>query len=463
MRRNSPGRLALMLPVRRILVLLLAALGLAAAQAPAAGAAPGMEVALQDDAILVSQSYFDRARAFDLMRPLMVSRVRMNAIWHALNGAEGKRRSRPSRPAYNFSPLDQAIDIALSQGLKIEVSITGPAPAWANGKRKKGNPFRPNARLYGQFVRTVAKRYAGKVDAYSIWNEPNHVGWLTPLREQAQIYRKLYEQGFKAIRATDPDAKVLIGETAPYASKKGNATPPLRFLREVACVDRSYRPVGRCRPLEADGYAHHPYDFKRKPTQPFPGADSVTIASLDRLVVALNRLARGSALEDPEGSALDIWLTEYGYFARRETGREKVFPESLRARYLKQAFEIAQRNPRVVSMLQYLLVEYPKGMFRFNTAIVEDDGTPMRTYRSLASWAKRARARGQIAAPGPITAPVPGGGEAGGKPGGGGAGGKPGGGGAGGEPGGGGAGGGASQPTPPPAPSCVLPPPLSCP
>ncbi len=431
-----------MLAVRRILVLLLAALAIAAAQAPAAGAAPGMEVALQDDAVLVSQRYFDRVAAYDLMRPLMVSRVRMNAIWHALNGDEGRRRSRPKRPSYDFSQLDQAIDIARSQGIKVEVSITGPAPAWANGKRKKGNPFRPNARLYGRFVRTVAKRYAGRVDAYSIWNEPNHVGWLTPLREQATRYRKLYEQGFKAIRATDSDAKVLIAETAPYASKKGNATPPLQFLRGVACVDERYRPVGRCRPLEADGYAHHPYDFKRTPTQPFPGADNVTIASLDRLVVALNRLARSKALRDPRGKALDIWLTEYGYFARRETGREKVFPSSLRARYLKQAFQIALRNPRVVSMLQFLLVEYPKGLFRFNTAIVEIDGTPMRTYKSLAAWAKQARARGQIAAPGPVTAPVPGGG---------------------GSAGGGAGAGGTGQTQPLPVPSCVLPAPLICP
>ena len=434
--------------VRRLLILLTATLALAAATAPAANAAAGMEVALQDDSVLVSQHYFDRVRAYDLMRPLMVSRVRMNAIWHSLNGQEGERRSRPRRPTYDFSQLDQAIDTALSQGMKVELSVTGPAPAWANGKRKKGDPFRPNPRLYGQFARTVAKRYAGKVDVFSIWNEPNHVGWLTPVREQGKIYRRLYEQGFKAIRAADKSAKVLIGETAPYASKKSNATPPLRFLRDVACVNKSYRRVGRCRPLRANGYAHHPYDFRRKPTQPYPGADNVTIASLDRLVVALNRLARAKALAGPAGKGLDIWLTEYGYFARRETGREKVFRESVRARYLKQAFEIARRNPRVVSMLQYLLVEYPLGSFRFNTAIVKNDGTPMRTYTALASWAKKAVDRRQIVAPRPVTAPAPPSGPPGGEGGGG---------------GGQGAGNPPPPPPPPPAPTCVLPPPLVCP
>jgi hypothetical protein len=51
----------------------------------------------------------------------------------------------------------------------------------------------------------------------------------------------------------------------------------------------------------------------------------------------------------------------------------------------------------VVSMLQYLLVEYPKGMFRFNTAIVSLEGTPMKPYSSLAAWSRRAARRGDIA------------------------------------------------------------------
>lgn len=52
-------------------------------------------------------------------------------------------------------------------------------------------------------------------------------------------------------------------------------------------------------------------------------------------------------------------------------------------------------------MLQYLLVEYPMGMFRFNTAIVGVDGTPMKPFRSLVAWSRKAARRGDIATPGP--------------------------------------------------------------
>jgi hypothetical protein len=374
-------------------------LALLATPAPTpASAAEGMEVALQDDAVLVSQAYFDRATAYDLMRPLNVSRVRFNAQWGALNGEQGDRRSPPSSPLYDFARLDDAIGVARGRGLKVELTITGPPPRWATARRKRnGDPVKPDAKRFGSFVRAVVKRYAGRVDAYGVWNEPNRAGWLEPVSREAELYRGLYAQAFRQIRKLDPAAKVLIGETAPYASRKGIATPPLRFLRELACVDKGYRPVRRCKPLEADGWAHHPYDFLRPPTKRHPGADNVTIANLDSLVVALDRLARRRLLVGPDGRALDLWLTEYGYFARRETGRERVFPARTRASYLKQAFTIAQRNPRVVSMLQYLLVEYPKGMFRFNTAIVSLEGTPMKPYSSLAAWSRRAARRGDIA------------------------------------------------------------------
>lgn len=164
---------------------------LAAAPTPAR-AAKGLEVALQDDAVLVSRSYFDRTKAYGLMRPLHVSRLRFNAVWSALNGEQGDRRSPPSSPAYDFTRLDDAIAVALAQGIKVELTITGPAPRWATARRKRrGDPVKPAPRRFGRFVRTVVKRYAGRVDVYGVWNEPNHKSWLQPVSRQAELYRAL--------------------------------------------------------------------------------------------------------------------------------------------------------------------------------------------------------------------------------------------------------------------------------
>ena len=48
----------------------------------------------------------------------------------------------------------------------------------------------------------------------------------------------------------------------------------------------------KCPKLKADGYAHHPYDFRHAPNFQYPGADNVTIGTLSRLTRALDRLKR---------------------------------------------------------------------------------------------------------------------------------------------------------------------------
>ena len=89
----------------------------------------------------------------------------------------------------------------------------------------------------------------------------------------------LYTKGYAAIKAADPAAKVLIGETAPF-SKAGLSTSPLAFLRGVTCVNKKYKRARSCPALKADGYAHHPYDFAHAPDYQYPGADNVTIGTL---------------------------------------------------------------------------------------------------------------------------------------------------------------------------------------
>jgi hypothetical protein len=378
---------------------LLPALALAAVLIPAAGAqaAPNMEVAVQDDAVLLQQRYFNRDQAFNLLRPMNATRVRFNAVWVTLNGAQSTQTAKPATPTYDFTAMDSAIAAARARGIKVLLTVTGPAPAWANGKRLRANPFRPDAKEFGKFVRIVVTRYKGKVDAYSMWNEPNHAAWLAPIAEQGKLYRDLFTQGAKAVRAVDPKAKVLIAETAPFARNKKSATPPLKFLRDVTCATSAYKRAKSCKPLVADGYAHHPYDFDRAPTKAIPGSDNVSIATLGRLTTALDKLAKAKLLTDRKGRKLNVWLTEYGYFGGT-SAKGKVFPEKTRAKYLRQAFEIAQKNPRVVSMLQFLIVDSGAKTGPFNTAIVNENGTPKGAYSALVSWSKGAVKRGQIRA-----------------------------------------------------------------
>jgi hypothetical protein len=310
------------------------------------------------------------------------NRLRINLTWtEVLGRRQSGRRYQPKNLVYHWEKYDAAVNAALARGIRVHLTITGPAPRWATANRRVG-VYRPDSGKFGAFARSVAQHFNHRVDRYSIWNEPNYKGWLQPHSQSPKIYRALFRAGWRGIKSANFGVQVLIGETSPYASK-GRAIAPLRFLRGVTCTDSRWR--RHCMGIRADGYAHHPYEFKRRPEASYPGRDNVTIGTMRRLNVALDRLARNGALKTPYGQPLHIWLTEFGYFA---TGKYRM-PEGRRAAYLRRAFQIARNNPRVHSMLQYLFVQPPKQWAHFNTSIALKNGKPTASYWALKKFAGR--------------------------------------------------------------------------
>jgi hypothetical protein len=373
----------------RVATAALLATVLALALAPRAHAATGMEVALQDDPVFAGQQYYKREKAFAQAARLGVTRIRVNMTWSTVVGTAATRRRPPRRIAYDWAQYDSLVDAAARHGIRVQPALTGPAPAWATGDGRVG-PYKPKAAYFRAYVKAAAQHFKGRIDRWSVWNEPNHRGWIAPLQGDGRIYRALYSTAYATIKRVDPAAQVLIAETSPYAIGR-NARSPLAFLREVTCVDASFGHP-RCGELKADGYAHHPYDFDHPPSYVYPGADNVTISTLGRLTTALDKLARAKALRTPSGRPLDLYLTEYGYFA---SGPRRI-ADATRARYLPQAFTIAQRNPRVREMLQYLLVRPSRAYRFFDTSILSSGGGESRTFKALAGWARTAKSRGQI-------------------------------------------------------------------
>jgi hypothetical protein len=361
-------------------------------------ASRGLELALQDDAtFVVGGKRVPRERAFDYARQLGVTRLRVNLLWaYTMTPQVYSARRKPAQIQYLFNQFDSLVDTAAARGIRIHLSLTGPAPRWARPKASvKQAWFKPNTREFGRWAGVVAEHFAGRVDRYSIWNEPNWRTWLGPLKSGPGLYRSLYTRGYSAIKQADPQAKVLIGETSPY-SRPGLSTAPLAFLRKVACVNKKYKRVGRCTPLKADGYAHHPYDFNHSPSFQYPGADNVTIGTLSRLTRALDKLRKVRALRTNNGSRMPIYLTEYGYFA---TGH-RALPPKKRTRYLQQAYTIALKNPRVKSQLQYLLVSPPRNSSSafFNLALLSTSGKRYAQFGALQRWFRANR--GKVKRPG---------------------------------------------------------------
>ncbi|HKP89100.1 MAG TPA: family 1 glycosylhydrolase [Thermoleophilaceae bacterium] len=365
-------RLALLLAVAA-----LAACALASASAGPAGAAKGMEIALQDDASFVSEVTLKRKKALKLASRLHVTRIRVNLVWVAIVN-KGRSKKRPKHRRYDFTSYDALINAAKRRGIKLQLTISGFAPKWATGDHKVGCR-KIKLGDFKHYVRAVVKHFKhAPVDRYAIWNEPNYRSWNAPLKGNAERYRKMYLAAYKIIRTHHKRAKILIGETSP-SGKKGTSTSPIKFLRAMAKEGK----------LKADGYAHHPYDYRHGPRWPKTRDANAAINNLDNLTDALDKLAKQKKLTTRAGKPLDLYLTEFGYMA---SGPYKK-PATQRAKFLTEAFQIALKNPRVKEMLQYLLAPPPPFGNEFDTSIVTKKGKPTKPFRALEEWtAKQAKA-----------------------------------------------------------------------
>jgi hypothetical protein len=383
----------------RLKLLLVAALVCAlmtGLNATSANAAKGLEVAVQDDfAMILGIPKVDyRAKGIKLSEGLKASWIRANVTWRYVLGSIAKKTKEPAHITYNWTGYDALVDRAAARGIHVELSLTGPAPAYATGNHKIG-PDRVKAAPFKRFAQAAALHFGSKVNRYSVWNEPNHRGWLAPVSKQAALYRALYTAGYSAIKGANPTAQVLIGETSPYSIGRNNknAQGPLRFLRGVTCANSHYKRAKKCATLITDGFAHHPYDFQHKVTYKYPGQDNVTLATLSRLTSALTKLKNAKLLTTPTGGVPFVYLTEYGYL---KSGKYKL-SESKRGAYLVQAFNLALKNSRVKQMLQFVLIQPSHKYLFFDTSLASRSGKPGSAYKKLAAWAKKAAAGGRIA------------------------------------------------------------------
>jgi hypothetical protein len=360
----------------RILPALMTLLVLALLPAQA-HAARGMEFALQDDNVFLDERWMDRSTGLDHAVDLRAKRIRVNLLWARLlvHGADS-RTVPEGGPVYDFSRIDALQAEAAKRRIKLQLTIAGPAPAWATRDRRVGNNA-PDPAEFGAFARTVAEHFAGRVDRYSIWNEPNWGTWLFPAKHAASLYRSLYRAGYSNIKAVDPRAKVLFGELAPHGG--GRSIAPLKFLRDVTCSNAAYKRARKCKPLKADGFAMHPYQFQHAPHVATGKPDDVPIGALSRLTTALDKLARRGALTTPSKRKMELYLTEFGYL----TLGDRAQKPKVRARWLHDAFHVARRNPRVRQLLQYQLVDPPEEEI-WHSAILHADGRPQATYAGLA-------------------------------------------------------------------------------
>jgi hypothetical protein len=382
--------------VTRALLAALAALAVLAS--PASGSARQEAMFQDDDHLIYPKDDGVVEHTLDELDSLGVDRLRITLVWRAVAPAADQDR-KPSFDATDpaqygdtaWSNYDRVLRLARERGIGVNFNVTAPAPDWATGTPERediDDVYAPDPTEFGNFVKAAATRYRD-VDYWSIYNEPNQAGWLSPqwVRDgdgdweeaSPRHYRALLDAAWTALQTSGHGGDtILVGETAPKGLRDNrgetSSIDALRFLRRLYCVDDNLlllrgkqatehgcptsdaeQVFPREHPalFDATGYGHHPYELLNPPdAKPF-WPDWATTANLPTLQEHLRKLR--ARYGRPGG--LPLYLTEYGYQTNPPDRTGVTW--ATQAAYLAQAEYIAFRNPGVRALSQFLLIDGP--------------------------------------------------------------------------------------------------------
>jgi hypothetical protein len=404
-------------------------------------AAPGRSLGsmFQDDPHLIFASTATVTRTLDILRGLGVNQIRATVVWKDIaTGAFSTAAPRhfaatdpAAYPAIGWAAYDRLDELTRARGMTLNLNVTAPAPLWAVARGAPSphyaDHWMPSAVAFGRFFQALGTRYSGRyvprghrsalprVSFWSIWNEPNQPGWLAPqwrsssrgpVMEAPVLYRGYVDAAFAALTRTGhrPGSDtILVGDLAPEGCTAGVRCiyprpewplPPLPFLRALYCVGPEYRPLSGASAaalgcpsspdprafvvahpalFQATGFAHHPYSFFAPPNVPLPEKAFAPLSNLGRLEQALDAVFRAYGVH----RRLPIYLTEYGYETNPPNPIRGVSPQT-QALYLNQAEYMAWSDPRVRTLNQFLLFDYPtnRTFSTFQTGLLYADGRP---------------------------------------------------------------------------------------
>lgn len=231
------------------------------------------------DSDLYNRTQADVDRTLDTLQAMGVQNVRIIVPWAGVQPLD--------LPSYNWANVDRMVDAAAARNMGV-LAVINSTPRWAGRPYLSGHPT-PEA--FAEFAGRVADRYAGKIAAYEVWNEPNALTFWNPVDPEA--YTRMLQAGYTAIKDEDPDALVVGGVVASLFSTGSLTINPQDFVAAM------YQHGGKG---YFDAISFHPYHF----TLPFSESGTQRAGALNQL-----KQMRQVMIDNGDGN-LKIWASEYG-------------------------------------------------------------------------------------------------------------------------------------------------------
>ncbi|MBN1933523.1 MAG: SH3 domain-containing protein [Anaerolineae bacterium] len=180
--------------------------------------------------------------------------IKQQVRWQTTEGSKGQ---------YGFKDLDGLVSQANAAGIKVMFSVVA-APMWARGG-KTGDGPPDNYQDFYDFMGAMAAYFKGRVGAYEIWNEQNLKREWEGSPLSAADYVRLLKGAYQAVKAADPNAKVISGAMTPTGISDGQwAIDDRTYLQQMYNAGLKYY---------CDAVGAHPSGYANPPDVYYKGGD----------------------------------------------------------------------------------------------------------------------------------------------------------------------------------------------
>jgi hypothetical protein len=246
----------------------------------------------------------------------------------------GWRDVELARGEYDWCRADRIVAQANAKALNLLVRLDH-TPEWAARPGDQGAQTRPaDFADFAGFCETVSARYAGRVRAYQVWNEPNlDREWGMASPDPAE-YVELLKACYEGIKRGDPEAIVISAGLAPTGTDTPQVIPDIKFVEGIYAAGGAdyFDMLG----FNAPGYAAPPEMSPDEAEAQYNGRWFCF-----RHVEDVRAVMVANGDEDKQIAVLELgWTTDpihpdYSWFA---------VDEATQADYLVRSYEYAREN-----------------------------------------------------------------------------------------------------------------------
>jgi len=248
---------------------------------------------------------------------------------------------QPGEDLWLWERADEILAMSEEMGVELVIRLSD-APGWAHpeipGVKDEDYHDAPptDLTLFGTYCGEVASRYAGRIDAYQVWNEPNLEREWGNQPPNAADYVALLAECSEAIRAADPAATIISAGLSPTGNDDAMARRDDLYLQDMynAGFQQYVDVVG----VHAPGFSdveYGPDDAERDGQGRW--ATFRRVEDLRKIMIANDDAATQMAILEMGWTVADETHPEYSWFA--------VTPEK-QAEQLVKAHEYIAENWR---------------------------------------------------------------------------------------------------------------------